>query len=91
LTDLGQIDLIELNEAFASQTVCVIRDLGPYPEPVNPNGEARALGHPPGCTGAKLTATLLHHMERRGSRYGIVSVCVAGGMAAAGLFENLRR
>ncbi len=86
-----QVDLIELNEAFAGQAVYVMRELGLDPERVNPNGGAIALVHPLGCTGAKLTATLLHEMARRRSRYGIVSMCIAGGMGAAGLFENLRR
>ncbi len=87
---LDQLDLIELNEAFASQAVYVMRELGLDPERVNVNGGAIALGHPLGCTGAKLTATLLHEMERRRARYGIVSMCIAGGMGAAGVYENLR-
>ena len=89
--ELSDIDLVELNEAFASQSLAVIRELGIDPEIVNANGGAIALGHPLGCTGAKLTATLLHEMKRRGSRYGIVSMCIGGGMGAAGIFENLRR
>jgi acetyl-CoA acyltransferase len=85
---LEDIDLIELNEAFASQAVYVIRTLGLDPAKVNVNGGAIALGHPLGCTGAKLTATLLHEMKRRKSRYGIVSMCIGGGMGAAALFER---
>ncbi|MBI5442531.1 MAG: thiolase family protein [Deltaproteobacteria bacterium] len=86
---LDHIDLIELNEAFASQAVYVMRHLGLDPARVNVNGGAIALGHPLGCTGAKLTATLLHEMTRRRARYGMVSMCIAGGMGAAGVFENL--
>ncbi len=89
--DLGAIDLVELNEAFASQALYVMRTLDLDPERVNVNGGAIALGHPLGCTGAKLTATLLHEMARRKSRYGVVSMCIGGGMGAAGVFENLRR
>ena len=89
--ELSDIDLVELNEAFASQSLYVIRELGIDPEIVNVNGGAIALGHPLGCTGAKLTATLLHEMKRRHSRYGIVSMCIGGGMGAAGIFENLAR
>ncbi len=85
---LEDVDLVELNEAFASQTLAVIRRLGLDPERVNPNGGAIALGHPLGCTGAKLTATLLHEMRRRGARYGVVTMCVGGGMGAAGVFER---
>ena len=85
---LEDIDLIELNEAFASQAVYVMEKLGLDPEKVNVNGGAIALGHPLGCTGAKLTATLLHELKRRGGRYGIVSMCIGGGMGAAGLFER---
>ena len=86
---ISDIDLVELNEAFASQSVAIVRELGFDPAIVNVNGGAIAMGHPLGCTGAKLTATLLHEMRRRGSRYGIVSMCVGGGMGAAGVFENL--
>ena len=86
---LQQIDLIELNEAFAAQALAVIREAGLDPAKVNVNGGAVALGHPLGCTGAKLTATLLHEMKRRGSRYGMVTMCIGGGMGAAGVFENL--
>jgi acetyl-CoA acyltransferase len=86
---LGDIDLIELNEAFASQAVAVIRKLEFNPEIVNVNGGAIALGHPLGCTGAKLTTQLLHELPRRKARYGMVTMCIGGGMGAAGLFENL--
>ena len=82
------IDLFEINEAFASQAVYCVRTLGIDPERVNPNGGAIALGHPLGCTGAKLTATLLHEMKRRKSRYGVVSMCIGGGMGAAAVFER---
>jgi acetyl-CoA acyltransferase len=86
---LDQIDLIELNEAFAAQALAVIRTLGLDLEKVNVNGGAIALGHPLGCTGAKLTATLLGELRRRQLRYGIVTMCVGGGMGAAGIFERL--
>jgi acetyl-CoA acyltransferase len=86
---LEDIDLIELNEAFAAQALAVIRELGLDPDRVNVNGGAIALGHPLGCTGAKLTATLLQEMKRRKARYGIVTMCVGGGMGAAGIFERL--
>jgi len=86
---LEDIGLIELNEAFAAQALAVIRELGLDPERVNVNGGAIALGHPLGCTGAKLTATLLAEMGRRGVRYGMVTMCVGGGMGAAGIFERL--
>jgi acetyl-CoA acyltransferase len=86
---LEQIDLIELNEAFAAQALAVIRTLGLDLEKVNVNGGAIALGHPLGCTGAKLTATLLGELRRRQARYGIVTMCVGGGMGAAGIFERL--
>ncbi|MBF2027422.1 MAG: acetyl-CoA C-acyltransferase [Oscillatoriales cyanobacterium C42_A2020_001] len=88
---LNDIGLIELNEAFAAQSIAVMRELNLNPEIVNVNGGAIALGHPLGCTGAKLTATLLHELKRRGDRYGIVSMCVGGGMGAAAVFENLSR
>lgn len=84
---LDQIDLIELNEAFAAQSLAVIRTLGLDPAKVNVNGGAIALGHPLGCTGSKLTATLLREMKRRNARYGMVTMCVGGGMGAAGIFE----
>ena len=86
---LQDIDLIELNEAFASQSLAVIRTLGLDPDRVNVNGGAIALGHPLGATGAKLTATLLSELERRQARYGMVTMCVGGGMGAAGIFERL--
>lgn len=83
------IDLIELNEAFASQSLAVIRELDLDEEIVNVNGGAIAMGHPLGCTGAKLTTQILYEMKRRGSTYGLVTMCVGGGMGAAGIFENL--
>lgn len=86
---VSDIDLVELNEAFASQAYYCINALGFDPAIVNVNGGAIALGHPLGATGAKLTATLLHEMQRRQSRYGIVSMCVAGGLGAAAVFERL--
>jgi acetyl-CoA acyltransferase len=86
---LDDIGLIELNEAFAAQSLAVIRALGLNPERVNANGGAIALGHPLGCTGAKLTATLLGEMHRRKVRYGMVTMCAGGGMGAAGIFERL--
>ena len=85
--DLGQIGLIELNEAFAAQALAVIRQSGLDPDRVNVNGGAIALGHPLGCTGAKLTATLLGEMRRRQVRFGMVTLCVGGGMGAAGILE----
>ena len=85
---LADIDLVELNEAFASQSLVVIDRLGLDPERVNVNGGAIALGHPLGCTGARLTATLLHEMERRRSRYGVVTMCIGGGMGAAAVLER---
>jgi acetyl-CoA acyltransferase len=84
-----EIDLIELNEAFAAQALAVIKTLGLNKDIINVNGGAIALGHPLGCTGAKLTATLLHEMGRRKARYGLVSMCIGGGMGAAGVFEKL--
>jgi acetyl-CoA acyltransferase len=86
---LSDIEIIELNEAFAAQSLAVIRTLGLDPDLVNVNGGAIALGHPLGCTGAKLTATLLQEMQRRKARYGMVTMCVGGGMGAAGIFERL--
>src|SRR5579859_2509065 len=86
---LGDIGLIELNEAFAAQAVAVSRELGFDDAIVNVNGGAIALGHPLGCTGAKLTVQLMSEMQRRGTRYGMVTMCIGGGMGAAGLFENL--
>jgi acetyl-CoA acyltransferase len=87
---LDDIGLVELNEAFASQSLAVIREVGLDEDLVNVNGGAIALGHPLGCTGAKLTATLLHEMIRREVRYGLCTMCVGGGMGAAGVIENLR-
>ena len=84
---LEDIDLFELNEAFAAQSLAVLKVLGIDPGRVNVNGGAIALGHPLGCTGAKLTATLLREMPRRGAKYGMVTMCVGGGMGAAGIFE----
>ena len=86
---LSDIDVIELNEAFAAQSLGVIKEAGLDPEKVNPNGGAIALGHPLGCTGAKLTASVIREMKRRNARYGMVTMCVGGGMGAAGIFENL--
>jgi len=87
---LDDIDHIELNEAFASQSVAVIRELGLDTDKVNPLGGAIALGHPLGATGAKLTATLLHALKRNNGRYGMVTMCIGGGMGAAALFERPR-
>ncbi|HMF90292.1 MAG TPA: acetyl-CoA C-acyltransferase, partial [Candidatus Angelobacter sp.] len=87
---LDQIDVIELNEAFAAQALSVIKEAGLDPAKVNPNGGAVALGHPLGCTGAKLTATILRELKRRNGKYGIVTMCIGGGMGAAGIFENLQ-
>jgi acetyl-CoA acyltransferase len=86
---LEQIDLVELNEAFAAQVIACLRELPIAPDRLNVNGGAIALGHPLGCTGAKLTTTLLYEMRRRNARYGLVSMCVGGGMGAAGVFERL--
>ncbi len=86
---LDQIDLFELNEAFAAQSLAIIKTLEIDPAKVNPNGGAIAFGHPLGCTGAKLTATLLHEMKRRGLKYGMVTMCIGGGMGAAGVYELL--
>jgi len=85
---LTRVDLFELNEAFAAQSLPVIRELSLDPDKVNVNGGAIALGHPLGCTGAKLTATLLHEMKRRNASLGVVTMCIGGGMGAAGLFER---
>jgi acetyl-CoA acyltransferase len=87
---LEQMDVIELNEAFAAQSLAVMKLLNMDPEKVNVNGGAIALGHPLGCTGAKLTATILHELKRRKKKYGLVTMCVGGGMGAAGIFENLQ-
>ena len=86
---LDDIGLIELNEAFAAQSVAVIRELGLNEEILNVNGGAMALGHPLGATGAKLTVQIMHEMMRRGTKYGMVTMCIGGGMGAAGIFENV--
>ena len=86
---LSDIDVIELNEAFAAQALAVIQGAALDPARVNPNGGAIALGHPLGCTGAKLTASIIRELKRRNGRYGMVTMCVGGGMGAAGIFENL--
>jgi acetyl-CoA acyltransferase len=88
---LDDIGLIELNEAFAAQTLAVVKLLGIDPAKVNVNGGAIALGHPLGCTGAKLTASLLREMPRLGVKYGMLTMCVGGGMGAAGIFEVLQK
>ncbi|RYY39530.1 MAG: acetyl-CoA C-acyltransferase [Chitinophagaceae bacterium] len=86
--NLGQIDTVELNEAFASQAIAVIREAGLDPEKVNPNGGAIALGHPLGCTGAKLTIQVLNDLKRNGGKYGMVTACVGGGQGIAGVIER---
>ena len=86
---LDDMDLVELNEAFAAQVLACLRELPIDPDRLNVNGGAIALGHPLGCTGAKLTATILYEMQRRKARYGLVSMCVGGGMGAAGIFERM--
>ena len=86
---LDDIGLVELNEAFAAQVLACLRALPIDPERLNVNGGAIALGHPLGCTGAKLTTTLLYEMRRRNVRYGMVTMCVGGGMGAAGIFERI--
>ena len=86
---LDQMDLVELNEAFAAQVLACLKELPIDPDRLNVNGGAIALGHPLGCTGAKLTTTLLYELKRRGGRYGLVTMCVGGGMGAAGIFERL--
>jgi len=86
---LEDIGLFELNEAFAAQSLACVKELGLDPGKVNVNGGAIALGHPLGCTGAKLTASILHEMQRSGTRYGMVSMCIGGGMGAAGIFERV--
>ncbi|MGE3274557.1 MAG: acetyl-CoA C-acyltransferase [Vicinamibacterales bacterium] len=87
--DIDQMDLVELNEAFAAQVLACLQEIPIDPDRLNVNGGAIALGHPLGCTGAKLTTTLLHELRRRGGRYGMVTMCVGGGMGAAGIFERL--
>jgi acetyl-CoA acyltransferase len=86
---LDAVGVIELNEAFAVQALAVIRKAGLDPERINPNGGAIALGHPLGCTGTKLTATILREMKRHDHKYGMVTMCVGGGQGAAGIFENI--
>ena len=87
---LDQIDVIELNEAFAAQSLSVIKAGELDAAKVNPNGGAIALGHPLGCTGAKLTASVIRELKRRNGKYGLVTMCVGGGMGAAGIFENIQ-
>jgi acetyl-CoA acyltransferase len=87
---LDHIDVIELNEAFAAQSLAVIKEAGLDPAKINPNGGAIALGHPLGCTGAKLTATIIRDLQRRNGKYGMVTMCVGGGMGAAGIFERIQ-
>jgi acetyl-CoA acyltransferase len=87
--DLDQIDLVELNEAFAAQVLACLRELPIDPDRLNVNGGAIALGHPLGCTGAKLATSLIYEMRRRQARYGLVTMCVGGGMGAAGIFERM--
>ncbi|RIK40771.1 MAG: acetyl-CoA C-acyltransferase [Chloroflexi bacterium] len=87
--ELQEIDLIELNEAFAAQALAVIREVGMDEEKVNVNGGAIALGHPLGCTGAKLTVQLIHELKRRNGQFGLITMCIGGGMGAAGIIENL--
>ncbi len=86
---LTDIDLVEFNEAFAAQVLACQIELGIADDRLNVNGGAIALGHPLGCTGARMTTSLLHEMRRRGARYGLVTMCVGGGMGAAGIFERL--
>jgi acetyl-CoA acyltransferase len=86
---LEEMDVIELNEAFAAQAVAVIRTLEMDLDRTNVHGGAIALGHPLGCTGAKLTTQLLHELKRTGGKFGMVTMCIGGGMGAAGIFENL--
>lgn len=88
---LNDMDLVELNEAFASQSLAVIRELGLDEDKTNINGGAIAMGHPLGCTGAKLTTQILHDLKRTSGKYGLVTMCIGGGMGAAGIFENLQR
>ena len=86
---LADIDLVELNEAFAAQVLACLAELDIPPDRLNVNGGAIALGHPLGCTGARMTTSLIHELGRRGARYGLVTMCVGGGMGAAGIFERL--
>ncbi|MEI7467898.1 MAG: acetyl-CoA C-acyltransferase, partial [Chloroflexota bacterium] len=87
---LDQIDLFELNEAFAAQALAIVKTIGIDINKVNVNGGAIALGHPLGCSGAKLTVMMLNEFKRRGGRYGMVTMCIGGGMGATGIFENLQ-
>jgi acetyl-CoA acyltransferase len=87
--NISDIDVIELNEAFAAQSLSVIKAGELDPAKINPNGGAIALGHPLGCTGAKLTASIIRELKRRNGKYGIVTMCVGGGMGAAGIIENI--
>jgi acetyl-CoA acyltransferase len=87
--NLQDIDVIELNEAFASQSLAVVKELGIDPARVNPNGGAIALGHPLGCTGAKLTVQMMNELERQKKKYGMVTMCVGTGQGAAGVFEMI--
>ena len=86
---IDQIDLVELNEAFASQVIACIRELGINPEKLNVNGGAIALGHPLGCSGARLMTTLIHEMKRRGSRYGLATMCIGVGQGIATVVESV--
>ena len=86
---IEQLDLIELNEAFASQSVACVRDLGLDPAKVNINGGAIALGHPLGCTGARLIVTLLHNLQRTGGQFGLATLCIGGGQGMATIIEKL--
>ena len=87
---IDKIDLFEINEAFASQALAVLRELNIHPEKLNVNGGAIALGHPVGSTGSRIVITLMHELQRRGGRYGIASLCVGGGQGMAILIENLQ-
>ena len=87
---VDDLDLVEFNEAFAAQSLAVVREVGLDLEKTNVNGGAIALGHPMGATGTKLTIQLIHEMKRRESKYGLVTMCIGGGMGAAGIFENLQ-
>jgi acetyl-CoA acyltransferase len=86
---LKDVGLVELNEAFAAQGLAVMRELGLDEEITNVNGGAIAMGHPLGCTGAKLTTQMIYEMKQRDVQYGLVTMCIGGGMGAAGIFENL--
>jgi acetyl-CoA acyltransferase len=87
---LADIEMIELNEAFAAQSLAVIKTAGLNPDIINPNGGAIALGHPLGCSGAKLTVQLINEMRRQNQRYGMVSACIGGGQGIAGIIERLK-